>query len=87
MTGKPVHWSGEQQRGIMSPGKDHSYHRIRARDELERARQASDPSIANIHRQLAALHRRRMLEIVHLGEPQVDPRPLIGQRPLQQDMI
>ena len=66
---------------------DRDYHERRARDELRWAEQATDPSIARVHRELAALHRRRMMEIVHLGEPQLDPAPLIGNRPLQHDAI
>lgn len=64
---------------------DRIYHENRAQDELERAQEASDPSIAAVHRELAALHRRRMIEIVHLGEPQLSPTPLVGRRPLQAD--
>lgn len=40
---------------------DRHYHEWRARDELERAEEASDPAIANVHRELAALHRRRLI--------------------------
>jgi len=43
---------------------DRDYHEVRARDELERAEEASDPAIARVHRELAALHRRRMIETV-----------------------
>ena len=70
----------------MSRKDDRSYHEARARDELQRAEEASDPAIAAVHRELAALHRRRMMEIVHFGEPQIDPQPLIGGQPLQQDI-
>ena len=72
---------------IMSRSSDRSYHESRARDELQRAEEADDPAIAAVHRELASLHRRRMMEIVHLGEPQLEPAPLIGGRPLQQDII
>lgn len=65
---------------------DRSYHEARARDELRHADQCTDAGVASIHRELAALHRRRMMEIVHLGEPQVDPQPLIGGRPLMHDV-
>lgn len=70
----------------MSRSTDRNYHEARAREELRRAEEASDPAIAAVHRELAALHRRRMLEIVHLGEPQIEPTPLVGSRPLQQDI-
>jgi hypothetical protein len=43
---------------------DRDYHEVRARDELARAEEASDPAIARIHRELAALHRRRMIEAI-----------------------
>jgi hypothetical protein len=75
-------------RGVkMSRESDRSYHEARARDELQRAEEASDPSIAQVHRELAALHRRRMMEIVHLGEPQMDSAPLVGSRRLRPDSI
>ena len=70
----------------MSAGNDRSYHEARARVELRRAEEASDPAIAAVHRELAALHRRRMIEIVHLGEPQLDPKPLVGHRQPHQDI-
>ena len=71
----------------MSRLSDREYHEARARQELQLADEASDPWIAKTHRELAALHRRRMLEIVHLGEPQSDPMPLVGHRQLQRDTI
>jgi hypothetical protein len=43
---------------------DRDYHQVRARDELARAEEANDPAIARVHRELAALHRRRMIEAV-----------------------
>ncbi|HXG81627.1 MAG TPA: hypothetical protein VNJ05_07485 [Sphingomicrobium sp.] len=64
---------------------ERAYHEARAEAELRRAEEATDPGIAAVHRELAALHRRRMIEIVHLGEPQIDPSPLIGGRQLQPD--
>ena len=70
----------------MSRSNDREYHEARARDELQRADEAGDPAAAAIHRELAALHRRRMMEIVHLGEPQRQPMPLTGSRPLRQDL-
>ena len=70
---------------MVSRDDDRSYHEARASAELQLADSASDPGIANVHRELAALHRRRMMQIVHLGEPQVEPLPLIGSRPLQRD--
>lgn len=69
----------------MSRSSHRSYHESRAKDEQQRAEEASDPSIARIHRELAALHRRRMIEIIHLGEPQLSPSPLIGGRQRQAD--
>ena len=48
----------------MSKIADRTYHEERVHDELRRAQEAADPSAAQAHRELAALHRRRMLEIV-----------------------
>lgn len=42
---------------------DRIYHRERAEAELSLAEASPDPSIALIHRQLAAMHRRKMLSI------------------------
>jgi hypothetical protein len=70
---------------MMSRSNDRSYHESRAQDELERAKESTDPGVAGLHRELAALHRRRMMEIVHLGEPQRSPNPLIGGRRQQAD--
>lgn len=70
----------------MSRLNDREYHQGRAEQELRWAEEARDPAIAAVHRELAALHRRRMIEIVHLGEPQVAPMPLVGSRPLQPDL-
>jgi len=53
------------------------YHEARAREELERAEEASDPAIARVHRELAALHRRQMIEMV--DSPAVIPaRPRLS---------
>ena len=71
---------------MMSRSEDRSYHEFRAEDELRRAEESNDPGVASLHRELAALHRRRMIEIVHLGEEQTDPRPLVGRRPLRPDI-
>lgn len=65
---------------------DRQYHEARAAAEMLRARESGDPAVAAVHRELAALHRRRMLEIVHLGEAQVAPSPLVGGRQLQHDI-
>lgn len=65
---------------------DRSYHEARALAELMLADTCVNPSIALVHRELAALHRRKLIEIVHLGEPQRNPSPLIGHRQLQRDM-
>lgn len=70
----------------MSRITDREYHEARAKAEHRAAEEARDPAVAAAHRELAALHRRRMMEIVHLGEPQQRPLPLIGGRPLQQDI-
>jgi hypothetical protein len=73
-------------RGVkMSRQSDRSYHEARARDELERAEEATDPSIARVHRELAALHKRRMLEIIHLGEVQLQQVPTMPRRQPQHD--
>lgn len=69
----------------MSRNDHRNYHQSRADDELRLAGDAADPAIAKIHRELAALHRRRLLEIVHLGEPQLSPHPLVGARQPQAD--
>ena len=66
--------------------EDRCYHEARALAEMQLAETAADPSIAMVHRELAALHRRKMIEIAHLGEPQTNPAPLIGHRQLQPDI-
>ena len=43
---------------------DRDYHEARAMEEFQRAEEASDPAIAKAHRELAALHRRKMMETV-----------------------
>jgi len=43
---------------------DRSYHEYRAHEEFRRAEEATDPTIARVHRELAALHKRQMLEPV-----------------------
>jgi hypothetical protein len=58
---------------------DREYHEARALQELRCAQEADDPAVAAVHRELAALHKRRMMEIVHFGEPQLSPIPLHGQ--------
>lgn len=70
----------------MSGLSEREYHEARALQELRCAEEAGDPAIAKAHRELAALHRRRMLEIVHLGEPQLRPMPLIGCPQPRQDL-
>lgn len=64
---------------------DRSYHEARALAESMLAEKCPDPEIALVHRELAALHRRKMIEIVYLGEPQRNPSPLIGRRTLRRD--
>lgn len=48
----------------MSRYEHRSYHALRAQDELKLAAEATDSAVANLHRELAALHRRKMMEIV-----------------------
>jgi hypothetical protein len=43
---------------------DRDYHEARANEELQRAEEACDPVIAKVHRELAALHRREMMDTV-----------------------
>ena len=43
---------------------DRTYHAARADDELRRAEEATDPAVIAVHRELAALHRRKMIEVV-----------------------
>ena len=70
---------------MKSTVEDRAYHEDRAKAELRLAAETSDPSIAMVHRELAALHRRRMIEIVHFGEAQGSPLPWIGARRPQAD--
>ena len=53
---------------------DRSYHEYRAREEFRRAEEATDPTIARVHRELAALHKRQMLE--GLESVILDQRPI-----------
>jgi hypothetical protein len=48
----------------MSRSTDRDYHEARAEEERRRAEEASDPAIARAHRELAALHQRKMMESV-----------------------
>ena len=59
----------------MSRKDDRIYHAARAADELKRAEEATDPAVAAVHRELAVLHRRKMLEIV--DDPEVGNSGLI----------
>lgn len=63
-------------RGVtMSTANDRSYHEARALDELQRADEAADPAVASAHRELAALHKRRMMEAVDdLLLASIDPK-------------
>ena len=36
------------------------------------AQEATDPAVANLHRELAALHRRKMMEVVDKEMPTTD---------------
>jgi hypothetical protein len=69
----------------MSRSEDRNYHEARSLAELQRAEEAINPSIAQLHRELSALHRRRMMEIIHLGEPQLQQVPVFHRRQLQHD--
>lgn len=42
---------------------DRSYHHGRAEEEAERASRCDDPDVARAHLELAALHRRKALEL------------------------
>ena len=59
----------------MSRKDDRSYHAARTADELKRAEEATDPAVAAAHRELAALHRRKMMEIV--DDPELDNSGMI----------
>ena len=48
----------------MSRYEHQDYHAARAQEELLRAREASDPAVAQVHRTLAALHKRKLMTIV-----------------------
>lgn len=54
------------------------YHMVRFEEELQRAEEATDPGVAKVHRELAALHRRQCLIAVDGVDrvlPPVRPRP------------
>lgn len=58
----------------MSRSSNRSYHEARAEDEMQLAEQASEPAVAEVHRELAAMHRRMMMEIVEKpSEPAGSP--------------
>ncbi len=58
----------------MSRNSNRSYHESRAEDELRQAEEASDPAVARIHRELAALHRRQMMAVVdEAARPGAEP--------------
>lgn len=69
----------------MSGTDDRNYHEARSLAELQRAEEATNPSIAQLHRELAALHKRRLVEIVHLGEAQLQQVPIFDRRRPQHD--
>lgn len=56
----------------MSRSGSRSYHQARAEDEMKLAEQASEPAIAEVHRELAAMHRRMMMEVVEEPAQPVD---------------
>ena len=58
----------------MSRRIDREYHEARANEELKRAQEADDPAVAKVHRELAALHRRQMMDTV-------DPVAVLPARP------
>ncbi len=60
----------------MPRNNDRNYHESRAREELERAEKATDPSIAMIHRELAPMHRRRMIASIDEIEEVMPPTPV-----------
>ena len=49
----------------MSPDNDRSYHEARALAELQLAEAASDPTVAMVHRELAALHQLQLTPLAH----------------------
>ena len=59
----------------MSRMDDRNYHEARALAELELAEQTSDPAIAMVHRELAALHKRRLIELVDRVDPANEDSP------------
>jgi hypothetical protein len=63
---------------MKSRSTDRSYHESRALDELRRAEEATDPAVASIHRELAALHRRQMLALVEEAD-RMDRTPSLKQ--------
>jgi len=52
----------------MSHVEDRNYHQLRAEAELQLAERSDDPAIANIHRELAAMHRRLLMTTVEADE-------------------
>ena len=48
----------------MSRLENRSYHEARAEAETLLAEQAKEPAIAGVHRELAAMHRRMLMDIV-----------------------
>lgn len=62
-------------RGVeMTEANHRNYHESRALEELRLADEATDPAVANLHRELAALHKRKLLSIVE-GQAPVPPNP------------
>ena len=53
----------------MSRNNDREYHAARAEDEMKLAEEAADPAVAAAHRELAILHKRRMMAVVEEDEP------------------
>jgi hypothetical protein len=62
----------------MSRNDNRFYHLVRSEEELQRAEEAADPSVAKVHRELAVLHRRQFLGVVDAVDhilPPLRPRP------------
>ena len=56
---------------------DRDYHQARAEAELLLAEASADPGIAVVHRELAALHKRKMMSIVENDDEPVKVQWLV----------
>jgi len=61
----------------MSSMNDQSYHEARAQTELRLAEEATDPAVAQAHRELAALHKRQLIKMVECAEADLQ-KPVPG---------